>query len=48
MIGKLISHYPPKADPPPADKILKKLGEGSELPNRSGQVVPQALQETSG
>ena len=22
MIGKTISHYPPKADPPPADKIL--------------------------
>ena len=28
MICKTISHYPPKVDPPPADKILEKLGEG--------------------
>jgi len=28
MIGKIISHYPPEADPPMAGKILEKLGEG--------------------
>ena len=27
MINQTISHYPPKADPPLADKILDKLGE---------------------
>ena len=26
MIGETISHYPPEADPPLADKILYKLG----------------------
>ena len=28
MIGKIISHYAPKAYPFLADKILEKLGEG--------------------
>lgn len=29
MIGKTISHYPSFRDPVRRDKILKKLGEGS-------------------
>ena len=31
MIGKTISHYSQEADPPMADKIFEKLGEGSNL-----------------
>lgn len=38
MIGKTISHYPPKADPPPADKILaiwKDADEGLPEPGEA-------------
>ena len=32
MIGQMISHYVPKAHPPLADKIHKKLDEVPNLP----------------
>jgi hypothetical protein len=30
MIGKTIFYYPPKADPPPADKILEICKDADE------------------
>ena len=34
MIGETVLHYLPEADPPLADKIIEKLGEG-------GRVTPK-------
>ena len=41
MIGKTISHYPPKADPPLAGKILEKLHQkdGGQARQKDGGQV---------